>query len=1325
MTYVRRRLWYVDNDGQHWLDQDDLLARAEPVIVLGEPGMGKTELLKAIGTEDGNAYCRASQLINRVRPERLIGDATRIVVDALDEVAAQRQGDAVDLVLQKLGQLDYPPFVLSCRVAEWRSAIASGAIAEQYDASPLEVHLEPLTREEQLQLLSELTGDPGKARVLRDHFETFGPDFLGNPQTLELIAAVPPDALPGTTVGLFEQAIETLRKERNPVKEELPRDVMLDAAGAAFAGLILSGHARIVDKPGGLIDPGDKALPLAEIEALDHGNVKRASGTKLFAADRSEGLTYAHRRVGEFVGARWLSARANTRSKRRRLLGQFLSHGLVPASLRGLHAWLTRDPQLADAVIDADPMGVIEYGDAEALTADQARRLFTALERLAAENPRFVDWREYRAASLVTPPLMAELERVVRDPKAEFGLRALLLQQLNGAATAERLRDLLRQLMLDEAHPYGIRQPSAMALVTLGGEDWPALLEQLRCQAREDSLRLAHELLGEIGLETFSDEQIVAIILARDGLSLCPVGAEPERNTVMGLSRLAKHVPVTRLDGMLDLFAAYADELLPEHAGYEENDLIDLQLALVLKRLKVGDAVDPLRLWRWLEPFDEQSSYRREQGKELAEWLKANAPVREAIQRYVLLDEDSDKNISQRAWPLHRDPISIYPTQSDVIALLDSMSLADPRWREVLDLGRTWGDEGRPLREAALRFAAGQPEELAWIDAKAERPVPEWERKQEQRQQQHKAKQAAKQAEHRREFLRKIQGVRTGEYGLVLAPAQAYLKRFRDIGDDTPAHARVDEWLGEKVAAAVREGFEAFLQSRPPRPRAADLARSFAESKRWPAGDIIVAALAERVRTKEQPFEGVSSERLAAGLFECWHGSIDDHAGLKELGPLIEAELKLRGQWRRVVRLFVEPQLRRRAQHVGQLWAIMQADDGGLGADLAEDWLNRFPNMSGEAEVEMIDRLIRSNRRDPLRALLADRQRRMLDDERRRNWEAVALIVDFGAAQARLGHEVEPELLWHLRARLGGRRYHDDGNGSPAFLSVDQLTWLIATFRPLWPATSHPTGATMGDTNPWDASEHIRSLISRLGNDVSPEAIKALAALRDGPEDGYTWVLRTVAAEQRQKQADEGYTPPTLDQLKAVLDAGPPTSVADLRAIVVDELHELAKRLRGSSEDEVNLFWTDDGRPRNENECRDRVVALLRGQLAPLSIFPADEADMPQGKRADIVFQYCGLLLPVEAKRQQHPDLWTAIDGQLEAFYTGHWQAEGKGLLLVFWFGSDYGISSPPGGTSKPTTAAELQAALNQHPATVAGRVEIVVLDLTASNPKDPASTLG
>jgi hypothetical protein len=122
---------------------------------------------------------------------------------------------------------------------------------------------------------------------------------------------------------------------------------------------------------------------------------------------------------------------------------------------------------------------------------------------------------------------------------------------------------------------------------------------------------------------------------------------------------------------------------------------------------------------------------------------------------------------------------------------------------------------------------------------------------------------------------------------------------------------------------------------------------------------------------------------------------------------------------------------------------------------------------------------------------------------------------------------------------------------------------------------------------------------------------------------------------------------------------------------------------------------------------------LLRGHLSPLSIYAMDEADMPQGKRADIVFHHEELWLPVEAKRQQHPDLWMAIEHQLERLYTGHWQAEEQGVFLVFWFGQQFKVPTRTDGGSKPTTASELQTALDAHPAVRAGRVQVIVLDLS------------
>ena len=108
MTYIKRRLWcHSRESGRQEISEDALLTMSECLVVLGEPGMGKSTLLQRIAEFTASPLCTARQLINRSDPRTIIGDKASIVIDALDEVAAKREGDAVDLVLQKLGALNY------------------------------------------------------------------------------------------------------------------------------------------------------------------------------------------------------------------------------------------------------------------------------------------------------------------------------------------------------------------------------------------------------------------------------------------------------------------------------------------------------------------------------------------------------------------------------------------------------------------------------------------------------------------------------------------------------------------------------------------------------------------------------------------------------------------------------------------------------------------------------------------------------------------------------------------------------------------------------------------------------------------------------------------------------------------------------------------------------------------------------------------------------------------------------------------------------------------------------------------------------------------
>ena len=179
-SIIARRLTGVDADGRLFeLSQSDLLGQPEPIVVLGDAGMGKTTLLEEIGQALGYKFVHARRLVRSLDPSKLLGDATTFVIDALDELAVQAEGDAVDKVLEALEKAalekaERPPnFIISCRVADWRSATSTQAVGDTYGLDTMELFLEPVSRDEARKLLSNDIGDQCAETVLA-HFENKG-----------------------------------------------------------------------------------------------------------------------------------------------------------------------------------------------------------------------------------------------------------------------------------------------------------------------------------------------------------------------------------------------------------------------------------------------------------------------------------------------------------------------------------------------------------------------------------------------------------------------------------------------------------------------------------------------------------------------------------------------------------------------------------------------------------------------------------------------------------------------------------------------------------------------------------------------------------------------------------------------------------------------------------------------------------------------------------------------------------------------------------------------------------------------------------------------
>ena len=107
------------------VDQDAILEFEQPAVILGDPGFGESVLTDTLGALPNLRKVRAGTFLRTARPESLIEPGERIVVDGLDEIASAYPGGGVHAVLSKLSEMGNPPFILSCREADWHGVLTA------------------------------------------------------------------------------------------------------------------------------------------------------------------------------------------------------------------------------------------------------------------------------------------------------------------------------------------------------------------------------------------------------------------------------------------------------------------------------------------------------------------------------------------------------------------------------------------------------------------------------------------------------------------------------------------------------------------------------------------------------------------------------------------------------------------------------------------------------------------------------------------------------------------------------------------------------------------------------------------------------------------------------------------------------------------------------------------------------------------------------------------------------------------------------------------------------------------------------------------------
>ncbi len=317
-----------------------------------------------------------------------------------------------------------------------------------------------------------------------------------------------------------------------------------------------------------------------------------------------------------------------------------------------------------------------------------------------------------------------------------------------------------------------------------------------------------------------------------------------------------------------------------------------------------------------------------------------------------------------------------------------------------------------------------------------------------------------------------------------------------------------------------------------------------------------------------------------------------------------------------------------------------------------------------------------------------------------------------------------PQVVFELRDRSG---FDSPGDRHRRTLTLPQLEFLARLAGIHYPETAEtapPKGGWWGSANAWDAVEFCRKLIDTISSMPSQAASEALKRLEADPEmASYDPHLRHALANQASRRRETEYDRPNWSSTIKALSNGRPATVADLHALLMDQLGDLRQRIARENTDIFKSFWNLDGRsrilePRPEEACRDTLITLLRPALAPKEVTVEPEGHMVADKRADISAAMPGRKILCELKRDYHRDLWTAAEQQLERFYVHDPEAKGFGIYGVFWFGEKRPSPMPrhPGALGPAKSAAELEQMLRDRiPADKRHRIAVTVIDVIRS----------
>lgn len=1323
--------------------ETELLAASHFVVVLAEPGAGKTELMCRLAKQLGTTVVTASKFVYVGAKEK----NTLLVIDAFDELAKVDTAGIYKLLGQ--AKAANPTRVyLSSRSSEWDNA-ATNAFNDFFGHTPLVVRLYGFDLAEQRAIFDHHV--PGEdfaafqAEVARFDLET----LLPNPQFLKLFADAYIESERHFTDkrSIFAQAVERLAKEANPnvtrINPTLSTTQKVNIASEVFTKLLLSGAEGVCISEATENRMYPLLASLFDVDTAAGGIL----ATRLFKpGDSADQHRPVHKIVAEYCAADYLTNRIKdpadplTLSK---CLPIIAPNSTVRDELRGLLGWMAAlgNKSIEESAIELDPYAVLANGDPSQLEHSSKRLLVNRLKEIETQDPYFRRgdfWRRFSVAGFFTQDVVEEIKPLL---VAESGgqLRDLILELLAGLPAIIQLEDELHQLIITPTGSKITRLLANRCLLDIASYDHRPNLALLISEASNTSLHIAAETIETLGPETFERSYLVDFF--RAGANLYP-GHQERYDRAAGERYFVKKsingLDITTIEWLLDELTKDLSCVCgkkPHECGCRNgiSKIIGSMLDRYFELAK--PPFDPVQVWQWVGNLNYHEN-KTEKQSNAVKVLHDDDRLRQGIIAHVFVELTDRDQIFETKIKFHSlvncHAGLIFHTEDYKFIVDLAFETDNPNlWASFIAGHRYYknkGDRGPDTLRRHMREQAEKKTSFMREWAKTNRSIAQQFKRENRmwrgRRIRRMGRYRRKQDEIRAANIKYAQDNRTIVEG---GRHWSYLVSFAELVLESPA--KIEHEFGDE--ALVRNALINCLEFIAPHvPDLSELAELQCASKYQLSELILYAACLEIMRVKGN-LEEVDRRLLRALRTNIHMGysavsKEESDALTTEVDRLIFSDAESAENF---LRQYVEPQLAQAECQHPELWLLRSEEAFSHSrAALSIEWLKHYNELALGPLDTLFEIAAQYGSRDKLKDIIAERCAEFMascptltkneDIEQKRTFWLVR-------AWYYLNDAPQTEIYWEwLKAskdtvlvlyERSGRITHGDHPYWPK-LTPSMVEAILDAFIEKWPRVDLPR--SWGSESPKEekAYRFLTDVIWSINSEEPDAAIPALnRLLADQRFAGLHNDLKSMHAGQVMKKALRDFEPPTPHQIVNRLDRDAVVTVEGLRQIVLQELQDFQKAIDGGEFNSADRFY-EKGERLDEIKSTEIIAERLNLRLEPQGISVTPEHQLKGAKRSDFTAtKMIGgkrRLLVTEVKGQWHKELYTAASAQLYERYSIHPAAEQQGIFLAIWFDGDEKVAGRKrhGIGDAQELKSSIEASL---PKELKGLIDVFVLDVS------------